>query len=708
MPPVGGMNDDMDFGDDASFLKVGEEKEIQQGLKKKLLKLDRFSYAVHYTSTLLDGTKFDSSRGRGTPFKFTLGQGQVIKGWDIGIKTMKKGENAVFTVPSALAFGESGLPPTIPAKATLQFDVELLCWSSVKDICKDGGVFKKIVSAGEKWETPKDLDEVLVKYEAKLEDGTVVGKSDGIDFTVKDGYFCPALAKAVKTMKKAEKVFLTVKPQYGFGEKGKAASGGEGAVPPNANLKIELELVSWKTVPEVNDDNKVIKKVLKEGEGYERPNEGAVVKVHYTGTLLDGTNFDSSRDRGTPFKFTLGQGQVIKGWDIGIKTMKKGENAVFTIPPDLAYDGGVFKKIVSAGEKWETPKDLDEVLVKYEAKLEDGTVVEKSDGVEFTVKDGYFCPALAKAVKTMKKAEKMVLARRASGEAAVPPNATLEIELELVSWKTVPEVNDDNKVIKDLDEVLGDYQERKVYLAVYSVFQKYGTSSEPRVKKILVDLRTELGISEDVCSKLENEKKPKNDDTDPKIHFMMTEQIFEVLLDNVKRCRKKDAEQAYVNTLNVMSSKCTPLTKKSEDILLNLSKEWNLETDIHKRFLVRIKEAKSFPQVKKKEPVAVDACSVCKRHDFFSRRDLAKHERSCREIEKKQICQDIFDHVRKPRTPRVKVERAGETERESEDVPSSSQVSPTDDCCIIERNHDPVQDNSIWLQGDPGFPIQET
>ena len=146
--------------------------------------------------------------------------GQVIKGWDIGIKTMKKGENAVFTIPSELAYGESGSPPTIPANATLQFDVELLSWSSVKDICKDGGVLKKIVAAGEKWETPKDLDEVLgvcpltflrrcfivcvslfrsslmvfscvfvcsVKYEAKLEDGTVVGKSDGVEFTVKDG-----------------------------------------------------------------------------------------------------------------------------------------------------------------------------------------------------------------------------------------------------------------------------------------------------------------------------------------------------------------------------------------------------------------------------------------------------------------------------------------------------------------------------------------
>lgn len=66
----------------------------------------------------------------------------------------------------------------------------------------------------------------------------------------------------------------------GFGEKGKPASGGEGAVPPNATLDIELELVSWKTVSNVTDDKKVVKKILKEGDGYERPNEGAVVKCN--------------------------------------------------------------------------------------------------------------------------------------------------------------------------------------------------------------------------------------------------------------------------------------------------------------------------------------------------------------------------------------------------------------------------------------------
>ena len=87
--------------------------------------------------------------------------GQVIKGWDQGIKTMKKGENAIFTIPSELAYGESGSSPTIPPNATLQFDVELLSWVSVKDICKDGGLFKKILAEGEKWENPKDMDEVL-------------------------------------------------------------------------------------------------------------------------------------------------------------------------------------------------------------------------------------------------------------------------------------------------------------------------------------------------------------------------------------------------------------------------------------------------------------------------------------------------------------------------------------------------------------------
>ncbi|KAL4717191.1 hypothetical protein ACJJTC_017078 [Scirpophaga incertulas] len=81
---------------------------------------------MHYTGTLDDGTEFDSSIPRGIPLTFTLGSGQVIKGWDQGLIGMCEGEQRKLVIPPELAYGEAGAPPKIPKSATLTFNVDLV------------------------------------------------------------------------------------------------------------------------------------------------------------------------------------------------------------------------------------------------------------------------------------------------------------------------------------------------------------------------------------------------------------------------------------------------------------------------------------------------------------------------------------------------------------------------------------------------------
>jgi peptidylprolyl isomerase len=109
-------------------------KNLPGGLKYAILRIGKGKTAahgdveVHYTGWLKsNGKKFDSSVDRGKPFRFELGHGAVIEGWDRGVKGMKEGEKRQLVIPPALAYGEPGTPDgTIPPKATLVFEVELI------------------------------------------------------------------------------------------------------------------------------------------------------------------------------------------------------------------------------------------------------------------------------------------------------------------------------------------------------------------------------------------------------------------------------------------------------------------------------------------------------------------------------------------------------------------------------------------------------
>uniref|UniRef100_A0A7S1E0P5 peptidylprolyl isomerase n=1 Tax=Thalassionema nitzschioides TaxID=33649 RepID=A0A7S1E0P5_9STRA len=112
---MGVENEILQAGDGENFPKKGDE------------------LTMHYTGTLADGGKeFDSSVSRGKPFKFVIGIGQVIKGWDEGVMKMSLGEKAILRITSDYGYGERGAPGAIPPNADLNFEVELLAIGSKK------------------------------------------------------------------------------------------------------------------------------------------------------------------------------------------------------------------------------------------------------------------------------------------------------------------------------------------------------------------------------------------------------------------------------------------------------------------------------------------------------------------------------------------------------------------------------------------------
>eukprot|EP01118_Nematostelium_gracile_P008630 TRINITY_DN2861_c0_g1_i1.p1 TRINITY_DN2861_c0_g1~~TRINITY_DN2861_c0_g1_i1.p1 ORF type:complete len:461 (+),score=175.22 TRINITY_DN2861_c0_g1_i1:103-1383(+) len=231
----------------------GEKMELEEedisgdgGLKKKILRAgtgwktpeNGAEVTVHYVGTLLDGSEFDSSRSRDQPFQFTVGKGQVIKGWDMGIATMKQGEIAVLTCRADYAYGDNGSPPKIPGGATLKFEVEMISWMDEKDVTdsKDGGVLKKVLIEGEGWETPKEDSKVKVNYKILNDDLSPQREINDLEFIVGEEMVVNGLDVAVRSMKLKEKSLVILKPQYQIGGDFQSS---------DKQVKLEVELIEF-------------------------------------------------------------------------------------------------------------------------------------------------------------------------------------------------------------------------------------------------------------------------------------------------------------------------------------------------------------------------------------------------------------------------------------------------------------------------------
>jgi len=339
LPPTGGMGDGMGMGDDMSDGDGDDDYhppvELPEGVKKEILTFasgDSWKkpktgdeVTVHYVGTLeSDGSEFDSSRGRGKPFEFTLGKGQVIKGWDLGVASMKKGELAKFTLSPEFAYGEAGSPPKIPANAVLVFEVELISWASKDDLFGDEGVIKSEVTEGTGWKTPKMGDEVLVCVKVEKADGTTSFEKTDLEYTLGsesmfgDGKkMNEACDKALAGMKRGEEASLKISGDY--------ADGVDGGATATLTLK---EMFESKDVSYAKDKS-LMKKQVKEGEGYSSPKDGAKCTLSVE-SATDGSGAALSGFTAKVLEFTAGNGEICDALEFAVAQMKKGERAVLT------------------------------------------------------------------------------------------------------------------------------------------------------------------------------------------------------------------------------------------------------------------------------------------------------------------------------------------------------------------------------------------
>ena len=331
---------------------AGEEIAIAEGVSKRILVQgtgsptevpeDGDRVRVLYSGRLPDAQEpFDENLNRSDPFVFKLGMGEVIKGWDLAVRTMRLGERAQVTIASELAYGSRGSPPKIPPNSTLVFEIELLGWHSGEEVVP--GVMYKTRKPNEdstEWQRPGDLWEVRVRLTPQDAEQNVTEMH--VDLAADKNLLVASgpmdLRKlvdlTVRKMKCREQGKLTIEP---------------GVLGNQERMIYSLELLEAFEVEDLvkqEEDygrvaGRVIKKVVKKGEGWESVRDAiTTVKVKILGKFVNPTNqaenvfMDHMQE---PVELAVNKGELPEGLDLALSKMKRGEVAEIRVHPDFGY-----------------------------------------------------------------------------------------------------------------------------------------------------------------------------------------------------------------------------------------------------------------------------------------------------------------------------------------------------------------------------------
>ncbi len=209
-------------------------KDLRAGKGRAVVATDVLT--VQYRGTLANGKEFDSSKGK-APFVFALGAGQVISGWDQGLLGMKVGGKRELIIPPSLAYGDAGTPGSIPPKATLKFEIELLYAENLKE---DAKVEIKVLKEGE-GVASKAGDTVGVHYRGTFLNGFPFDNSydrkQPLAVVIAETGLIKGFTEGLIGMKLNEKRRIVIPSKLGYG------ANQRGPIPANSVLVFELEVV---------------------------------------------------------------------------------------------------------------------------------------------------------------------------------------------------------------------------------------------------------------------------------------------------------------------------------------------------------------------------------------------------------------------------------------------------------------------------------